>query len=129
MSDTKSTPGPWDYDGDDSVASQDWEGDGYEIFSRDSNGDIDEPIGTALTEEDARLIAEAGTVAHETGMTPRQLQAENERLRAVNAALLEALRLILPLAKGYAAQNRVGSNDEYIRISESAIAAAKGSDQ
>lgn len=38
---------------------------------------------------------------------------------------LEALTLILPLAKGYAYANPVGSNSAYCSQSESAIAALK----
>lgn len=41
--------------------------------------------------------------------------------------LLEALWLVLPMAKGYAAANRVGSNADNIRIAEDAIADAEGS--
>lgn len=41
--------------------------------------------------------------------------------------LLEALKLVLPLAKGYAAANLVGSNAEYIRIAEVAIVDVEGS--
>ena len=36
-------------------------------------------------------------------------------------ALVEALSLILPMAKGYAAAHPVGSNAEYIRIAEEAL--------
>jgi hypothetical protein len=37
--------------------------------------------------------------------------------------LAEALRLILPLAKGYAAANDVGSNQEYVRAAEAVLTA------
>ena len=37
---------------------------------------------------------------------------------------LEALDLILPLAKGYVANNPVGSNQKYIRIAEAVLAKA-----
>jgi len=39
---------------------------------------------------------------------------------------LGALELILPLAKGYAADNRVGSNAEYISVAEDLLAKHKG---
>jgi hypothetical protein len=39
--------------------------------------------------------------------------------------LVEALTLILPLAKGYAAEHRVGSNDRYVAIAEAAVAKVK----
>lgn len=35
--------------------------------------------------------------------------------------LVEALLIILPMAKGYAAENRVGSNDRYIEIASKAL--------
>jgi len=38
---------------------------------------------------------------------------------------LGALELILPLAKGYAADNRVGSNAEYISVAEDLLAKRK----
>lgn len=36
--------------------------------------------------------------------------------------LVEALRLILPLAKGYSASHPVGSNDKYVSIAEEVLA-------
>ena len=39
------------------------------------------------------------------------------------AAIIESLRLILPMAKGYASAHRVGSNDKYIQAAEDALAA------
>jgi hypothetical protein len=35
--------------------------------------------------------------------------------------LLEALELILPLAKGYVANHKVGSNEDYISFAEDTI--------
>lgn len=46
------------------------------------NGDV------AEAEANARLIAEAGTVAHETGLTPRQLAERCKELEAAAKALL-----------------------------------------
>lgn len=40
---------------------------------------------------------------------------------SIITALREGLRLILPMAKGYAAQHRVGPNAEYIKIAETAL--------
>ena len=42
------------------------------------------------------------------------LQAENERYR-------ELLQLVLPLAKGYAAEHPVGSNQEYVEQASLAL--------
>lgn len=44
------------------------------------------------------------------------------RLRKAEG-LAEALDLILPLAKGYAHQNKVGSNGEYVATASSALTA------
>jgi len=43
-------------------------------------------------EEDARLIAEAGTVFHECGLSPRELLDKNQDYKAQNARLTVALR-------------------------------------
>ncbi len=45
------------------------------------------PANTGHCQQDTSLIAEAGTVKHETGLTPRQLAVQR-------AELLEALRAI-----------------------------------
>lgn len=50
-------------------------------------------------------------------------------LIAAAPALYEALQLILPLAKGYASANRVGSNAEYIAEAEQALSQAIGEGQ
>jgi hypothetical protein len=41
----------------------------------------------------ARLFAEAGTVTNETGLSPRQLADERDKLKALNAELAAALKL------------------------------------
>lgn len=48
-----------------------------------------------------------------------RLESENEKLK-------DAIRLILPFAKGYVANHNFGSNKEYIEIAEQAIAKAGG---
>ena len=45
-------------------------------------------------------------------------------LQKSKSEALEALDLILPLAKGYVANNPVGSNQKYIRIAEAVLAKA-----
>lgn len=50
----------------------------------------------------------------------------NAHLIAAAPELYEALELILPLAKGYAAANRVGNNREHIASSEAILAKARG---
>lgn len=49
------------------------------------------------------------------------LLAQNEALVAERDALMDTLRLILPLAKGYAAANPVGSNAEYVTTAEAVL--------
>lgn len=60
--------------------------------------------------ENARLIAEAGTVLHETGLTPRQLAEQR-------AALLEALRY---------ARRFLNADDHDTAYVDAAIALAQG---
>ncbi len=50
------------------------------------------PDNLTESEANAQLIAEAGTVANETGFTPRQLADQNKELREV---LEKALRFLL----------------------------------
>lgn len=46
------------------------------------------------------------------------------------AVVMEALELVLPLAKGYAAEHRVGSNERYVKVAEQALnPALVGTDQ
>lgn len=58
-------------------------------------------------------------------MTQERIVAELAEARKQVAALREALDLVPPLAKGYAAQNNVGSNRRYIEVAEAALAAAQ----
>lgn len=63
----KPTPGFWAYDGEDInsdsahliAEEMEFEHAGYEIFSVDENGEVNEPVGTAFYESDARLMAAA----------------------------------------------------------------------
>ncbi len=84
------TPGPWTIEeyGDDDAPSL--------VIHKDSQtricfmatpGSHGDP---AKIEANARLIAEAGTVAHETGLTPRQLAEQRAELLAVLKAAVEA---------------------------------------
>ena len=50
------------------------------------------------------------------------LSAAHARLQAERDVLTDTLRLILPLAKGYAAAHAVGSNAEYVALAEAALA-------
>ena len=44
----------------------------------------------------AQLIAEAGTVAHETGKTPRELAKENARLREALEGMVDLIDKLMP---------------------------------
>ena len=50
----------------------------------------------------------------------------SHRLAAACATYRAALELILPLAKGYAADHPVGSNAEYVKEAEAALARVRG---
>ena len=47
-------------------------------------------------------------------------------LEAELARVMGALELVLPMARGYAAANRVGSNAAYISLAEAALAGKEG---
>lgn len=47
------------------------------------------------------------------------------RLSSAFEAVTKALRLTLPMAKGYAAQHKVGSNAKYIEYAEEQLALAE----
>lgn len=83
---SKPTPGPWEYVGE---GFTDAGGRFLEIV--DANGEaIIGEYGGPSSEDDARLIAEAGTVFHETGLTPRELAAQRAELLGALRALLMA---------------------------------------
>ena len=89
---TKHTPGPWKicYDGQidgpngELVCSLSWES--FKEFN-----------DSAENKANATLIAEAGTVAHETGLTPRQLadqwKKSSESLRNLAASAFDEIAL------------------------------------
>ena len=58
--DAERTQGQWGYDGEDTVASEDWGGRGYTVFPVDSNGTCCGFIADCdLNEDDAQFIAAA----------------------------------------------------------------------
>ena len=85
MSKFEGTPGPWAVDEDGTVHT-------LAAMSGDivcnSPGEMGFEYSARFWPENARLIAEAGTVLHETGLTPRQLADQR-------TALLEAAKLII----------------------------------
>lgn len=55
-----------------------------------------------------------------------QIILENAKIKHQRDMLLEALNLVMPMAKGYACAHKVGSNAEYIRHAEDTIATVEG---
>lgn len=98
------TPGPWRW----------WTSCSFNRLSSDAtgkDGDVlravkysDDVCGIEGSEADMDLIAEAGTVYHETGMTPRQLADKVEQLDRAGAAAFEAMRDQLTQVKQLTAQ-------------------------
>lgn len=68
-----------------------------------------------LTEQDANLIAEAGTVYHETGLTPRQLAEQRGQL-------LEALERAHMALTGYLPAHRNAVTDAAIDVARTTLA-------
>lgn len=76
----KHTQGPWKYHEDVSPIGQ--------YYVRGANGEMIVSGPSLKNEADAKLIAEAGTVAHETGLTPRQLKDQRDELLEAFDSLL-----------------------------------------
>lgn len=97
------TPGPWEIS--DKNRTNVMHGK-RAICSTGGYQDSSDIEGVALTNEaNARLIAEAGTVAHETGLTPRQLADEVENMNKVWAAERQnAAKELSKIADSYIAQ-------------------------
>lgn len=87
MGEMKPTPGPWSVDdaqpGDAFRYVIHGDGDSFGGICRISTN------GNANAESDARLIAEAGTVFHNTGLSPVQLVEQRDELMAACKKLVE----------------------------------------
>lgn len=107
MSKTKHTPGPWYYNGDEGSETGKF---GHNVnTARGVIADIAE-CGAA-TEHNARLIAEAGTVAHETGLWPRRLAEDR-------TALTDALWRLINCHTGAAWQTEEVQRAAWINAAE-----------
>ena len=53
----------------------------------------------------------------------RNLIDEGKCVKDSRISVVEALKLVLPMAKGYASEHRIGSNAEYVLAAEEALAA------
>lgn len=115
------TSGPWTVDASDEdaievVGTPAWGCERYGKRGRWSVCTLDDLMGDYPKEvkANARLIAEAGTVLHETGLTPRQLAEQRAELLEALCDCREALR-------------RNGCMQE-LKIVDTAIARATGSE-
>lgn len=117
------TPGPWITCGFENLTVNDSAGNTIVACPGSSTGTRIE------MKANARLIAEAGTVAHETGLTPRQLAD-------LNKELLEALKDLYYFADGlkqeWEANNPNGVYNplriKHLMAAKQAIAKAEGRD-
>ena len=82
MSKFEGTPGPWKFEDESGYVA---------VRGQNGAGIFYESKWHVGAKDDAQLIAEAGTVLHETGLTPRQLASQR-------AELLEALRYLRRMA-------------------------------
>ena len=110
MSEMKPTPGPWSVDdaqpGDAFRYVIHGDGDSFGGICRISTN------SNANAEDDARLIAEAGTVFHNTGLSPVQLVEQRDCLASL-------LREIYDMARQGALPN---SGDEWFDLTSAALA-------
>lgn len=98
---TKHTPGPWEVRMKDIVYAGE-----RLIADCEQTPHALRPAPCNLEDEaNARLIAEAGTVAAETGLTPRQMQSELARMEQRQCDLVserdELLEALLDLRKAF----------------------------
>ena len=79
---------PWGYDGEDTVASQDWDGDGYSVFPVDKDGNCTGWIADVTDEESAAFIVQACNMHDELIEALKSLvngyDDENLRFKAVD---------------------------------------------
>lgn len=73
---------------------------------------------TAIIFEECEKVSQEYQKRIREEYVPKTLMMTEEE---TTSELLEALVLILPLAKGYVVKNRVGSNQKYIEIAQQAI--------
>lgn len=88
----KHTPGPWEVD----TAHE--EGCGIAVIPGPTGGSVAEVYGDNKKQQkaNAQLIAEAGTVATETGLSPRQLvEQRDDLLKALEGFVTKQKRLTL----------------------------------
>lgn len=108
---TKHTPGPWFYKPSGICAVS---GQGIGAIHGDGKNVVAEDVYL----NDAALIIEAYDVAHETGLTPRQLVEQNR-------ALVAALERLHVLTRGLDESKLGGAVSEAQEQARAALAAAK----
>lgn len=79
-------------------------------------GAIFESVERILDDESAWVSRPSEAVSHRIALAAMMIAERKMKLEF--APFVDALRLILPLAKGYAAEHQVGSNATYVRQAE-----------
>lgn len=118
---SKCTPGPWSDEQDADGRSR-----GYIRCTKKLGGTLgvavaratSTGISTSEAAANAQLIAEAGTVAHETGLSPRQLAEQR-------GTLLEAVRLALAIEESTTQGHERELRKGYPDLLRAALAACK----
>ena len=121
----KPTPGPWTY----LEGTTDCE----KVIGGDGKVVADGWWCREVSEVDAnsRLIAEAGTVHHETGLTPRQLVEQRDALATALAVCESALAWAIEQGGGPACEHEAGvcfcRENEAVNAARAALGLVKGS--
>lgn len=99
------------------------QGECQDVFEVYADKSREQTIAFCYTEEQARLIAEAGTVANETGLMPRQILEQRDAL--LKACKEHSTHRKLHLRSDYP-NRRCEDCDDIDEAIEQAIAKAKG---
>lgn len=90
------TSTPWFYDDDD------MDGNCYELFTRDEDGNVDEPIGSVLNEEDAAMIVKAvnchAELVEALKWCVADLEAENSKFGITKSKIVDDAKAALAKA-------------------------------
>lgn len=83
------------------------------------------PAGSAGDLTDIGLISIMSKMLAQNVQTNTEAASKSTWCGAAPVPIADALRLILPLARGYAAAHPVGSNQDYVNAAEEALAAVR----
>jgi hypothetical protein len=87
---------------------------------------VDRDLGFDVSDWAEVMASSDGSHVASAYCRAEDVNQANARLISAAPELLAALELIRPMALGYAVANEVGSNVEYIRVADAAIAKARG---